>query len=44
VTPDDRGAAPARRELLVELAESLEPAPDLGDRTTWFDAEQAVPN
>ena len=36
--------APGRRELLVRLAESLEPAPDLGNRDTWFDAEDAVPS
>lgn len=30
--------------LLTRLAERLELAPDLADRATWFDAEQAVPN
>jgi hypothetical protein len=36
--------APGRRQQLVRLAESMELAPDLGDRATWFDAEEAVPN
>jgi hypothetical protein len=36
--------APGRRQQLVRLAESMEIAPDLGDRDTWFDAEEAVPN
>lgn len=35
---------PGQRELLVRLAESLKLAPDLGNRDTWFDAEDALPS
>ena len=35
--------APGRKELLIRLAETLVPAADLGDRTTWFDADKALP-
>ena len=35
---------PGRKDLLIRLAGTLEIAPDLGDRATWFDAEEAVPN
>lgn len=42
--PVDRPEWPSGRiALLTRLAESLVLAPDLGDRTTWFDAQFALP-
>lgn len=34
---------PDPRSELVRIAEGLEPAPDLSDRSTWFDARDAFP-